>query len=55
MAYVLDEITFRANNTDSGMKKIDEVWHDVVCGKLPNIQRTEKHIAICISQLNNKE
>ena len=34
MAYILNEFTFRTNNTDDGMKKIDEVWRDIASGKL---------------------
>ncbi len=26
MAYILNEFTFRTNNTDDGMKRIDEVY-----------------------------
>ena len=35
MAYILNEFTFRTNNPDDGMKRIDEVWRDIASGKLP--------------------
>lgn len=35
MAYTLKQVTIRTNNTDEGMKKIDEIWKDISSGKLP--------------------
>lgn len=35
MAYQLNAITIRTNNTADGMKKIEEIWNDVASGKLP--------------------
>lgn len=35
MAYGLNAVTIRTNNTEEGMKKIDEIWQDVISGKLP--------------------
>ena len=35
MAYKLNEVTIRTNNTVEGMKKIEEVWADISNGKLP--------------------
>ena len=35
MAYTLKEVTIRTNNTDEGIKKIDEIWQDIMSGKLP--------------------
>lgn len=35
MAYQLKSVTLRASNSESGMKKIEEVWADVASGALP--------------------
>ncbi len=35
MAYVLNCMTIRTNNTHEGISKIDELWKDIVSGKLP--------------------
>ncbi|GFZ33222.1 AraC family transcriptional regulator [Clostridium zeae] len=35
MAYKLKEVTIRTNNSEEGMKKIDEIWDDISSGKLP--------------------
>lgn len=35
MAYTLNAVTVRTNNTADGMQKIDELWRDVASGKLP--------------------
>lgn len=35
MAYKLKDITIRTNNSDEGIKMIDELWGDIVSGKLP--------------------
>lgn len=35
MEYLLKEITLRADNSQTGMAKIDELWRDVVSGKIP--------------------
>ena len=35
MSYKLDRVTIRTNNTADGMKKIEEVWGDIVSGKIP--------------------
>ncbi len=35
MAYKLKEITIRTNNSDKGIKMIDELWGDIASGKLP--------------------
>lgn len=35
MPYTLKQVTIRTNNTDEGMKKIDEIWKDILSGKLP--------------------
>lgn len=35
MSYLLKEFTIRTNNTPVGVSKIEEIWKDVECGKLP--------------------
>ena len=35
MKYLLKEITLRADNSQAGMAKIDDLWRDVVSGKSP--------------------
>lgn len=35
MAYLCNCVTIRTNNTAAGMQKIDELWADIVSGKLP--------------------
>lgn len=35
MAYKLNGVTIRTNNTFDGMKKIEEIWGDITNGKLP--------------------
>lgn len=52
MAYTLNEITFRTNNTDDGMKKIDEVWRDITSGKLPILFDSEHNFNRGISPVS---
>ena len=35
MAYQLKAITIRTNNSPEGMKKIEDLWKDIVSGQLP--------------------
>lgn len=35
MTYLLKEITIHTDNSEDGMSKINEVWKDIVSGKLP--------------------
>lgn len=35
MSYILDGITLRTDNSEGGMAKLNEVWRDIVSGKLP--------------------
>ena len=35
MAYLCNCVTIRTNNTAAGMQKSDELWADIVSGKLP--------------------
>ncbi|TCO68097.1 AraC family transcriptional regulator [Marinisporobacter balticus] len=37
MAYTLQEVTIRTNNSEEGTKKIGEIWRDITSGKLPII------------------
>lgn len=52
MAYILNEITFRTNNTDGGMKKISEVWNDITSGKLPILFDSEHNFRQGISPVS---
>ncbi len=52
MAYILNEIKFRTNNTADGMKKIDEVWRDIACGKLPILFDSEHNFRQGISPVS---
>lgn len=52
MAYILNEITIRTNNTVDGMKKIDEVWRDVTSGKLPILFDSEHNFRQGISPVS---
>ena len=35
MAYKLNKITIRTNNSKEGMKNISDIWKDIASGKLP--------------------
>lgn len=35
MAYILKHVTIRTNNTADGIARINNVWQDVISGKLP--------------------
>lgn len=35
MAYELQSITLRTDNSEGGLARLDEVWRDIVSGKLP--------------------
>lgn len=52
MAYVLNEITFRTNNTADGMKQISEVWRDITSGKLPILFDSEHNFRQGISPVS---
>ncbi len=41
MAYTLKQVTIRTNNTQEGIKKIDEIWKDIKNGKLPILFNNE--------------
>lgn len=40
MAYKLKEVTIRTNNSEEGMKGINEIWADITSGKLPLLYDT---------------
>ncbi|MCB2356709.1 AraC family transcriptional regulator [Clostridium estertheticum] len=41
MAYKLNEITIRTNNSKEGMNNIGDIWNDITSGKLPIIFDSE--------------
>ena len=41
MAYTLKQVTIRTNNTEEGMKKINELWQDITSGKIPVLFNSE--------------
>lgn len=52
MAYKLNEVTIRTNNTKEGMEKIGELWQDIVSGKLPIIFDSEHNFLQGISPVS---
>ena len=52
MAYRLNEITLRTNNTPDGMKKIEELWLDITSGKLPVLFDSEHNFQQGISPVS---
>ncbi len=52
MSYKLDRITFRTNNTAEGMKKIGEIWRDILNGKLPILFDSEGNFQHKISPVS---
>ncbi len=44
MAYQLQSITIRTKNTNEGIKKIDEMWRDIMSGKLPVLFDSEMNL-----------
>lgn len=52
MAYQLKSITIRTNNTDEGMKKINEVWQDILSGTLPILFDNEHNFQQGISPVS---
>ena len=51
MSYRLKAVTIRTNNSEEGIRKIAELWGDVLTGKLPILSDT----IIPISQYSNYE
>lgn len=35
MTYILNKITIRTDNSDTGVAKINELWNDIIAAKLP--------------------
>ncbi|MDD3253010.1 MAG: AraC family transcriptional regulator [Lachnospiraceae bacterium] len=52
MAYLLSEVTVRTDNSMDGMKKIDEIWNDIVSGKLPILFDSEHYFQEDISPIS---
>lgn len=52
MAYILNEVTIRTNNTEAGLKKIEEIWRDITSGKLPVLFDSEHHFQPGISPIS---
>lgn len=52
MAYALKQVTVRTNNTDEGMKIIDEIWRDISSGKLPVLFDSEHEFRQGISPIS---
>ncbi len=52
MAYTITQITVRTNNTAEGMKKIEEVWCDIISGKLPILFDSEHNFLKGISPIS---
>jgi predicted transcriptional regulator YdeE len=42
MAYVLKQVTIKTDNTTEGIKKIDELWQDILTGNLPILFDSEQ-------------
>lgn len=42
MAYQLSEVTIRTDNSEAGMKRIDELWKDIESGKLPLLFNSDR-------------
>ena len=43
MSYSLKNITLRTDNSEGGMAKMNEVWRDIVSGKLPLMHDSDGH------------
>lgn len=52
MSYRLNAVTIRTNNTAEGMKKIEEIWSDVISGKLPVLFDSEHRFQQGISPIS---
>ena len=51
MAYTLKAVTIRTNNSEEGIRKIAELWEDILTGKLPLLSDG----IVPISQYSNYE
>ena len=52
MSYVLNSITLRTDNSEGGMAKINEVWGDIVGGKLPLMHDSDGHFLQGLSPIS---
>lgn len=52
MAYIINEVTIRTNNTAGGMEKIAELWRDIMSGKLPVLFDSEHNFKQGISPVS---
>lgn len=52
MAYKLNEVTIRTNNTKEGMEKIGQLWQDIMSGKLPILFDSEQNFLQGISPVS---
>ena len=52
MAYILKEVTIKANNTPKGIRCIEELWQDVNTGKIPIIFDSENNFQQGISPIS---
>lgn len=58
MTYKLDKITIRLKNTPEGMAKINEIFTDIVSGKIPLLYNSDKEFIeglAPVSQYSNYE
>ncbi|MCI1959447.1 MAG: AraC family transcriptional regulator [Clostridia bacterium] len=52
MSYSLTQITIRTNNTAEGIKKTEEVWNDILSGKLPILYDSQHNFKKGISPVS---
>ncbi|MCI2056059.1 MAG: AraC family transcriptional regulator [Oscillibacter sp.] len=52
MAYTLQSITLHTDNSPSGMARINEVWKDIVSGKIPLMFDNEGHFLQGLSPIS---
>lgn len=52
MAYKLNEVMIRTNNSKEGMKKIGELWQDIMSGKLPILFDSEHNFLQGVSPVS---
>jgi predicted transcriptional regulator YdeE len=52
MAYQLKEVVIRTNNSEDGMRQIDEIWQDITTGKLPVLFDSEQNFRHGISPVS---
>ncbi len=52
MAYSLNSISIRTNNSVESMKEIEEIWCDIASGKLPIIFDSENNFLLGVSPIS---